>query len=60
MMASSAGISAAIEAGANTYSRYDGAEELRRALASKMKRDNGLEYAKARDEALHRFLDTLT
>ncbi len=34
----------AIEAGANTYSRYDGHEELRRALAAKMKRDNGLDY----------------
>ena len=36
---------AAIEEGANTYSRYDGLEELRVALATKMKRDNGLEYA---------------
>jgi aminotransferase len=36
---------AAIEEGANSYSRYDGLEELRVALAAKMKRDNGLEYA---------------
>ncbi len=35
---------AAIEEGANSYSRYDGLEELRRALGAKMKRDNGLDY----------------
>jgi len=35
---------AAIEEGANTYSRSDGLPELRRALAAKMRRDNGLEY----------------
>lgn len=35
---------AAIEAGENVYSRYDGREELRRALADKMRRDNGVEY----------------
>ncbi len=35
---------AAIEEGANIYSRYDALEELRRALAAKMKRDNGLDY----------------
>ncbi len=34
----------AIEAGENVYSRYDGREELRRALAEKMRRDNGIEY----------------
>jgi aminotransferase len=35
---------AAIEEGANSYSRSDGLPELRRALAAKMRRDNGLEY----------------
>jgi aminotransferase len=35
---------AAIEQGENVYSRYDGREELRRALADKMRRDNGIEY----------------
>ncbi len=34
----------AIQGGENVYSRYDGREELRRALADKMRRDNGLEY----------------
>ncbi|MEE2702998.1 MAG: pyridoxal phosphate-dependent aminotransferase [Myxococcota bacterium] len=34
----------AIEAGANIYSRYDGAEELRRALSRKMREHNGLDY----------------
>ncbi|MBW2279492.1 MAG: pyridoxal phosphate-dependent aminotransferase [Deltaproteobacteria bacterium] len=34
----------AIQAGENAYSRYDGRDELRRALAGKMRRDNGLEY----------------
>jgi len=34
----------AIEAGENVYSRYDGREELRRALADKMRRDNAVEY----------------
>jgi aminotransferase len=35
---------AAIEEGANSYSRSEGAIELRRALAAKMRRDNRLEY----------------
>lgn len=35
---------AAIEEGANIYSRYDGLEELRKALAAKMVRDNGVSY----------------
>jgi aminotransferase len=35
---------AAIDAGRNTYSRYDGLEELRVALARKMRLHNGLEY----------------
>jgi aminotransferase len=35
---------AAIEEGANSYSRSDGLPELRRALAAKMRRDNQLEY----------------
>jgi len=34
----------ALAAGENTYSRFDGREELRRALAAKMRRDNGLDY----------------
>ena len=36
--------SAAIEEGANIYSRYDGAEELRVALSRKMREHNGLAY----------------
>ena len=36
---------AAIEAGANTYTRSDGVPELRAALAAKMQRDDGLDYA---------------
>jgi aminotransferase len=35
---------AAIEEGANSYSRSDGVPELRRALAQKMRRDDGLDY----------------
>jgi aminotransferase len=35
---------AAIDGGYNVYSRFDGLEELRVALAGKMQRDNGLEY----------------
>ena len=35
---------AAIEAGANSYSRSDGLVELRRALGAKMRRDNRLDY----------------
>jgi aminotransferase len=35
---------AAIEEGANTYSRSDGLPELRRALCAKMRRDNALDY----------------
>jgi len=35
---------AAIEEGANSYSRSDGLPELRRALAAKMRRDNSLDY----------------
>src|SRR5215472_8467940 len=35
---------AAVEAGANTYTRSDGLPELRAALAAKMKRDSGLSY----------------
>ena len=34
----------AIDAGANTYSRFDGLEELRLELAAKMRRDNRLDY----------------
>jgi aminotransferase len=34
----------AIDEGFNIYSRYDGLDELRAALARKMKRDNGLDY----------------
>ena len=34
----------AIEAGANLYSRCEGREELRGALAEKMRRDSGLDY----------------
>jgi aminotransferase len=34
----------AIEAGENTYSRYDGTDELRRALARKLARHGGLAY----------------
>jgi aminotransferase len=34
----------AIEAGCNIYSRYDGLEELRRALAAKMRAHDGLDY----------------
>ena len=34
----------AIAEGVNSYSRYDGLEELRVALAAKMRRDNGLHY----------------
>src|SRR5262245_6952271 len=36
---------AAITAGRNTYSRWDGIPELRLALARKMRRHNGLDYA---------------
>jgi aminotransferase len=36
---------AAIEAGANTYTRSDGVPELRAALAAKMRRDDGLDYS---------------
>jgi aminotransferase len=39
----------AIEAGANTYTRSDGVPQLRAALAAKMRRDDGLDYA-AEDE----------
>ena len=35
---------AAIEEGVNTYTRSDGLPELRRALAAKMRRDDGLDY----------------
>jgi aminotransferase len=35
---------AAMDQGFNIYSRFDGLEELRRALASKMRLHNGLEY----------------
>jgi aminotransferase len=35
---------AAIEEGANTYSRSEGTDELRLALAEKMRRHNGLDY----------------
>ena len=35
---------AAIEEGANSYSRSEGLPELRRALAAKMRRDNRLDY----------------
>jgi len=35
---------AAIEEGVNSYSRSEGLPELRRALAAKMHRDNGLDY----------------
>jgi aminotransferase len=35
---------AAIEEGWNTYTRSDGLPELRRALAAKMRRDDGLDY----------------
>jgi aminotransferase len=35
---------AAIEEGANSYSRSDGLQELRRALGAKMRRDNQLDY----------------
>jgi aminotransferase len=35
---------AALDADLNTYSRFDGLEELRVALAGKMRRHNGLEY----------------
>lgn len=38
------GARAAVEEGFNIYTRYDGLDELRRALARKMKRDNGLSY----------------
>jgi len=34
----------AIEQGCNTYTRADGLPELRRALAAKMRRDDGLDY----------------
>ncbi len=36
---------AAIEAGRNIYSRWDGIDELRLALSRKMRRHNGLDYA---------------
>jgi aminotransferase len=35
---------AAIEAGANTYSRAEGCDELRAALSAKLRRHNGLDY----------------